>query len=299
MLSRRHLLLTPAALLAMRTAEAAGGKMSLALHQNTSARAGFRASLEGWAKAGITQVELTNALLDEFLKTESLATARRVVTDLGLTPVSGACGVAGLIEPNPDRAAALDRFKQRCQMWATLGIPRIYSTTASTIKPTPDDYKAAANNVREVGDIAQQFRLIGMFEFVRNSPFASTLTTLLSITRAAGHPSVGPLFDCYHFWSGNNKLEDLDSLRPGEIKHVHFQDVPDMPREMLDATTRAIPGDGVTPLGAILRKLAAKGYAGSLSVELFLPRFQQGDPFEVAGEIKRKSEAVMRRARVL
>ena len=96
-----------------------------------------------------------------------------------------------------------------------------------------------------------------------------------------------------------NKLEDLDTLRPGEIKHVHFQDVPDMPREMLDTTTRAIPGDGVSPLTAILRKLAENGYDGSLSVELFLPRFQEGDPYEIAREIKTKSEAVMRRAKVM
>jgi len=39
--------------------------------------------------------------------------------------------------------------------------------------------------------------------------------------------------------------------------------------------------------------------AGPLSVELFLPKFQQGDPFEVAREIRQKSEAVMRQARVI
>ena len=72
-----------------------------------------------------------------------------------------------------------------------------------------------------------------------------------------------------------------------------------MPRELLDNTTRIIPGDGVAPVAQILRKLAAKGYAGSLSVELFLPRFQQGDPFEVAQEIRRKAEPVMRQAGVL
>jgi sugar phosphate isomerase/epimerase len=49
----------------------------------------------------------------------------------------------------------------------------------------------------------------------------------------------------------------------------------------------------------MLRKLADKGYAGALSVELFLPQFQQGDPLAVASEIRRKSEAVMRRARVM
>lgn len=299
MLSRREILLAPAALLALRAGEAAEGKMTLALHQNTSSRAGFRGSLEGWSRAGIKHVEIASNLLDAFLKSDTLATARRLLGDLGLTAVSASCGVGGLIEPNPNRAAALDNFKKRCDMFATLGLTRIYSTTATMIKPAPDDYKTAVDNVREVGEIARQFRLTAMFEFVRQSTFASTLPTLLSITRAAAQPNVGPLFDFYHFWSGNNKLEDMDAIRPGEIKHVHFQDVPDMPREMLDTTTRFIPGDGVSPLNAMLRKLADKGYDGALSVELFLPKFSEGDPFEVAREIKEKSEAVMRRAGVL
>jgi 2-keto-myo-inositol isomerase len=302
MLSRRELLLTPAALLAMRAAEtpvAAAGRMTLAMHQNTSSRAGFRPSLEGWAKAGITQVEITSGLLDQFLSTDSLAAAKRVFADLNVTPVSGACGVTGLLEPNPDRAAAVDAFRARCRQWAELGIPRIYSTTQSTIKPTPDDYKAAAEKVRELAEIAGQHQLTLMFEAVRNSTFIATITSMLSVTREAAQPNAGLLLDFYHFWSGFGKLEDLDTVKPGEIKHVHFQDVPDMPRELLDTTTRLIPGDGVSPLTTILQKLSTRGYAGPLSVELFLPKYSAGDPFEVATEIRRKAEAVMKKARVM
>ena len=291
--------MTPVAAIATRSAFAAAGKMTLAIHQNTSAGAGYRKSLEGWARAGIKQVELTAALLDDFLKTDSLAAANRVLTDLGLTPVSGACGVAGLFEPNPNRATALENLKKRCEMFATLGLKHIYNTTATTQKFTADDYRAAASNVREVGEIAKQFGMIGMAEFVRTSSFISTLPTLLQVTRAADHPNFSPMLDFYHFWSGLGKLEDLDLIRPGEIRHVHFQDVPDMPRELLDSNTRLIPGDGISPLSAILRKLAEKGYDGPLSVELFLPKFQQGDPFEVAREIRQKSESVMRQAQVI
>jgi 4-hydroxyphenylpyruvate dioxygenase len=298
MLSRRAMLMTPLALIAARAASAAG-KMTLAIHQNTSAGAGYRKSLEGWSRAGIKYVEITAALLDEFLKTDSLAAAHRVLTDLGLTPVSGAVGVQGLWEPNPNHAASLEALKKRCEMFAALGLNRIYAPTGTTQKFTEDDYKAGVENMRKVGEIAKQFRMTAMAEFVRASTFISTLPTLLRMTRAAAHPNMAPLLDFYHFWSGNNKLEDLDLLRQGEIGHVHFQDVPDMPRELLDNTTRFIPGDGIAPVERILRKLSDKGYAGSLSVELFLPRFQQGDPFEVAREIRQKAEAVMRQARVL
>ena len=60
MLSRREMLVTPVAMMIAAEASAAG-KMSLAIHQNTSAAAGYRASLEGWARAGIKNVEITAA----------------------------------------------------------------------------------------------------------------------------------------------------------------------------------------------------------------------------------------------
>ena len=299
MLSRRTLLATPLALIATRAVAVAAGKMTLAIHQNTSAGAGYRKSLEGWSRAGIKHVEITAALLDDFLKTDTLAAAGRVLSDLGLTPVCAACGVGGLWEPNPGHAAALEAFKKRCEMFATLGLTRIYSPTGTTQKFTEEDYKAGPENIRQVGEIAKQFRLTVMAEFIRTSSYISTLPTLLKMTRTAAHPNMAILFDFYHFWSGLNKLEDLDLIRPGEIGHVHFQDVPDLPRELLDSTTRIIPGDGIAPLNRMLRKLADKDYAGPLSVELFLPKFQQGDPFEVAREIRQKSEPVMRQARVL
>ena len=299
MLSRRTLLLTPVALMAASRAVSAAGKMKLAIHQNTSSAAGYRKSLEGWAKAGIKHVELTNNLLDEFLKSDSLPAAKRVLTDLGLTPVSSACGVFGLWEPNPKRAAQLDAFKKRCEQFASLGLTKIYSPTPTTEKFTEEDYKRGVANMRENGDIAKQFGMIVMAEAVRTSTFIGTLPTMLKMMREAAHANVAPLLDFYHFWSGLNKLEDLDLIRQGEIGHVHFQDVPDMPRELLDNTTRIIPGDGVAPLNRMLRTLSDKGYSGPLSVELFLPKFQQGDPYEVAREIRTKAEAVMRRARVL
>lgn len=269
---------------------------TLALHQNTSAGAGFRGSLEGWARAGITQVELTNALLDDFLASDTLGAAQRVVSDLGLTCVSGACGVVGLLEDRPERPQAIDAFARRCEQWAALQIPVIYVTTHTTQVPGADAYAAAPAFVHELGTLAQAAGLTVLIEPLRSSPFISTITTMLEVLRAAAHPAAGLLFDCYHFWSGLGKLDDLDAVRPGEIGHVHIQDVPDMPRERLDSFTRIIPGDGVAPLTTILRKVAATGYTGPASVELFMPEFTRADPFTLAAEITAKTEAVLQRA---
>jgi len=296
MVSRRTMLLAPLTPLAISVVR--GSHMTLSVHQNTSAAAGYRKSLEGWGKAGIKNVEITAQLLDDFLKSDSLAAARRVLTDLGLTPVSCACGVQKLWEPNPNHAEAIDSLKRRCEMLATLGLKRFYAPVTATTKFAQDDYAPGVDNMRKVGDVAKQFDMMAMAEFTRASTYIATLGTMLKMVHEAEHPQMRVLFDCYHFWSGQSKFEDLDLIRPGDIGHVHFQDVPDMPRELLDQTTRVIPGDGVTPLVRILRKLSEKGYAGPLSVELFLPRFQQGDPYEVARDIRTKAESVMRQAKV-
>jgi len=300
--SRRNVLLTPlAAPLAaiVPKASAAPGKMVLSIHQTTSQAAGYRKILEGWAKAGIKNVEITDTVLDGFLRTDSIAAAKSVITDNGLTPVSGASVLQDFWNKNAGYPAQLETWKKRCEQFASLGISKIYCPSTTSRNITADDYKTVPDAIREAGDVAKQFNLIAMIEFARSSKLIATLTTSLKMIREAGHPSVHPMLDCYHFWSGMGKLEDLDMLKPGELAHVHFQDTPDIPRELFDQRSRLIPGDGVTPLVAILKKLASKGYDGALSVELFITELQQGDPFEVATQIRTKCEKVMREAGVL
>src|SRR5690242_5858722 len=111
--SRRPLLLSPLSAPLARIVVPApppSGKMSLSIHQNTSRAAGYRKSLEGWAKAGIKNVELTDVMLDDFLKTDTLPAAKKVLTDLGLTPVSSAAVLQDLWIPGPAHAASLETW---------------------------------------------------------------------------------------------------------------------------------------------------------------------------------------------
>lgn len=288
MLPRRTLLQMPLSMSA-----APPPALTLGLHQFTSAGAGYRGSLEGWARAGIRQVEPVSQLLDDFLKTESLATARRVLTDNGLRIVCGATGVTGLWEPNPGFAKNLEAFRHRCEQFAELGAPIVYSPCVTSARFTADDYARGLDQARQVADVAAQANLKVAAEFVRSSTYLAALPTALRLRRDAAHPAFGILFDCYHFWSGPSKMEDLDLIQPGDITHAHLNDTPDLRRELLDLQTRVIPGDGVAPLAAILRKLVARGYAGPITVELFLPQYQQADPETLAAEIKRKAEPLL------
>jgi 2-keto-myo-inositol isomerase len=302
MISRRTLLMgslaAPLAEVAMSQTKPSG-KMVLSIHQNTSRAAGYRKSLEGWAKAGIKYVELTDVLLEEFLKTDTLAAAKSIVSDLGLTPVSAAAVLQDLWIPGPAHAASLETWKRRCEQFSTIGLQKLYCPSTTNRRVTPEDFKATPGCIQEAGEIAKQFKLTAMIEFARTSTHLATLSSTLKVIREANHSNVRPMLDFFHFWSGMSKFEDLDMIRPGEIAHIHFQDILDTPRELMDNNGRVIPGDGSAPIVAILRKLAEKQYSGPLSVELFLMELQQGDPFEVGTRIRQKCEVVMRKAEVL
>ncbi len=302
MLTRRSLLLSPLAVPLARVVgaqTAASGKMLLAIHQNTSRAAGYRASLEGWAKAGIEYVELNDRLLDGFLETDTLAAARRVMTDLGLTPVSAAAALPDIWIPGPARTASLETWRRRCDQFASLGLQKVYSPSITNRRVTADDFAATPDCIRETGEIAREYNLTSMIEFLRTSTHLATLSSSLAVIREAAHPNVRPMLDFFHFWSGLSKFQDLDLLEPGELAHAHFQDLLDTPRELINNDSRLIPGDGIAPVVPIVRKLAEKQYAGALSVELFRAEFVQGDPFQVATEIRQKCEVVRRQAQVL
>ena len=275
------------------------GKMLLSIHQNTSRAAGYRGSLEGWARAGIQYVELNDRLLEAFLENDTLPAAGRVLTDLGLTPVSAAAGLPDIWIPGPARAASLETWRRRCEQFASLGLQKVYSPSITSRRVTADDFAATPDCIRETGAIAREYNLTAMIEFLRTSTHLATLTSSLKVIREAAHPNVRPMLDFFHFWSGLSKFDDLDLLEPGELAHAHFQDLLDTPRELINNDSRLIPGDGMAPVVRIIRKLAEKQYAGALSVELFRAEYVGGDPFQVATEIRRKCEAVMRQAQVL
>ncbi len=278
---------------------ASNGKMLLSIHQNTSRAAGYRGSLEGWAKAGIRYVELNDRVLDEFLENDTLPAARRVLSDLGLTPVSAAANLPDIWIRGPARAASLEMWKKRCEQYSALGLQKIYCASGTRRPVTAEDFAETPECIREIGAITKEFDLTAMIEFTRTSTHLATLTSALKMIREAAHPNVRPMLDFFHFWSGLSKFEDLDLLKPGELAHAHFQDLLDTPRELIDNNSRLIPGDGIAPVVRILQKLAEKQYAGALSVELFREEILTGEPFQVATEIRQKCEAVMRQAQVL
>jgi hypothetical protein len=79
MLNSRQLLMSAVAPAV--PAHAAPPSFQLCMHQTTSAAAGYRNSLEGYARAGIKYVEVVFPQLDPFVTANGIAVARRLLSE--------------------------------------------------------------------------------------------------------------------------------------------------------------------------------------------------------------------------
>lgn len=264
------------------------------LHEATTMTSDFKTAMEAYGKAGFQVVEPWLAKVDEYLAQSSPGEVRRIMKDQGLRPVSAGATPTNIFFPRlPERQQRIDALKKRLELCQELGIPQITSPSAvfqTDVKP--EDFEAAIDLVREVGEIAKSFQIKIALEFIKGSAFLGCLGSVMDLCRKANHPNVRPMLDTFHFYAGVSKLEDLDLLQQGELLHVHINDVPaGVPRELLTDFHRILPGDGIIPLQAILSRLRTKGYNSYVSVELFSRDLWQEDPQVVA----RKALASLKR----
>ena len=107
-----------------------------------------------------------------------------------------------------------------------LGVPRFVIFDYVEATPKRDDHAVAVERLVWVAELARKFGVRIALEFIARSRLLGSLPTALQVIRQSAQPNVGLCLDTFHFHAGVSKVEDLDELRPGEVEHVHFHDVP-------------------------------------------------------------------------
>ena len=85
-----------------------------------------------------------------------------------------------------------------------------------------------------------------------------------------GQGRVG-VIDVFHLALGGSRLDEIDALDGVALPIVHVNDVPRTTLEAATDALRVFPGEGDLPLDAICERLGARGFDGTLSLELFNP----------------------------
>jgi 2-keto-myo-inositol isomerase len=251
------------------------------LNEATTLDAPFEKDCEAYSAAGFKHIELWFAKLrKQGLKSRQVEALLR---QHGLTPVSACASEAGLWRQQGCLESRLPDFERNFEIAQALSVPRYVLFSSVSSRVTQDDYQAAPERFSRVAELAARYKVRIALEFIAGSSLFGSLPSSLKLLRAARQPNAGICLDTFHFFAGVSKFDDLDVLRPGEVEHVHFHDVPgSIPREILVDPNRVPPGQGVIPLKQITAALHRIGYQGNLSTELFGARYQKGDPINVA-----------------
>lgn len=280
--------------------------MQLCLNTSTLANPsdpalGVEAKARLAAAAGCAQIEVWNDELTVWEQSgRDLAELRTIVADAGLSVASVISLRNWQDTDGAEYQAALDDTRRRMAQAAAVGAPRIVATPtiAWEHEPYHFDLERTAERYRVLLELGREFGVVPMMEFLGFVRSVYLLEQAVAIAQLADHPDACVVLDPFHLWRGGSGLRGVGRL-PAELVGIcHFNDAPadDPPRcEQRDAD-RVYPGDGCLPLAAMLRALAANGYDGPLSLELFNPGYWALAPTENLRRGVAKTKAVLAEA---
>ena len=241
----------------------------------------LREKLEAIAAAGFDGVEIFENDLLAFDR--SPAEVRRMVEDLGLevTLFQPFRDFEGL--PEPHRTQAFDRAERKFDLMEQLGAPLVL--VCSSVAPASlGGIDRAAADFRELGERAERRGLRVGYEALAWGRHVNDHRDAWEIVRRADHPNVGLILDSFHTLSRRISSETIRAIPGDKIFIVQLADAPALDMDLLywSRHFRNMPGQGDLPVLEFARAIAATGYDGPLSLEIFNDQFRSGSPRTIA-----------------
>ncbi len=241
----------------------------------------LKEKLEAIAAAGFDGVEIFES---DFLAFDrSAVEVRRMAEDLGLeiTLFQPFRDFEGL--PEPLRSRAFDRAERKFDLMAELGAPLML--VCSSLAPAAlGGIDRAAADFRELGERAALRGLKVGYEALAWGRHLNDHRDAWEVVRRADHPNVGLILDSFHSLSRRISSDSIRAIPGDRIFFVQVADAPAMDMDLLywSRHFRNMPGEGDLPVVDFARAVAATGYAGPLSLEIFNDQFRAGAPRTIA-----------------
>jgi 4-hydroxyphenylpyruvate dioxygenase len=190
--------------------------------------------------------------------------------------------------PEPHRARAFERAERKFDLMGELGTDLML--VCSNVSPLAlGGVDRAAADLRELGERAARRGLRVGYEALAWGRHVGDHRDAWEIVRRADHPSLGLILDSFHTLA---RRIDVDTIRaiPGDrIFIVQLADAPLVDMDLLQWSRhfRTMPGEGDLPVAAFMRAVAATGYCGPLSLEVFNDQFRGASPKSIAVDGRR------------
>lgn len=279
---------------------AATPKFKFGLNTSTirGQKLGIVKDVELAAKAGYDGIEPWMNQLDAYVKEGgNLKDLGKRIKDLGLEVYSAIGFASWIVDDDVQRAQGIEQAKRDMDMVAQIGGTHIAAPPVGATNQTDLNLFKAAERYRSLLEVGRSIGVIPQVEVWGFSKSLSRLgeTTLVAIE--AQHPDACVLPDIYHLYKGGSEFAGLKLMSGLGIHCFHVNDYPaDLPRATIADKNRVYPGDGIAPITDVLRGLAAVGFNGTLSLELFNPDYWAQDPAVVTRTGLEKMKASVQKA---
>ncbi|MBL1421864.1 MAG: sugar phosphate isomerase/epimerase and 4-hydroxyphenylpyruvate domain-containing protein [Alphaproteobacteria bacterium] len=185
--------------------------------------------------------------------------------------------------PEPYRSKAFQRAERKFDIMQELGtdLVLICSSVASAALGGID---RAADDLAELGAIAAKRNLRIGYEALAWGKHVSDHRDAWEIVRRADHPNVGLIVDSFHTLGRQIDPQTIRSIPGDKIFFVQLADAPNIDMDLLywSRHFRNMPGEGDLDVVAFMSAVAATGYEGVLSLEIFNDQFRGGSPKAIA-----------------
>ncbi|MEM7270553.1 MAG: TIM barrel protein [Pseudomonadota bacterium] len=196
--------------------------------------------------------------------------------------------------PEPDRARAFDRAERKFDVMEALGADLML--ICSSVHPKAmGGIDRAADDLRELGERAGARGLRVGYEALAWGAHINDHRDAWEIVRRADHDAVGLIVDSFHTLGRKLSPESIRSIPGDKIFFVQLADAPLIEMDLLywSRHFRNMPGEGDLDVVSFMRAVAATGYDGPLSLEIFNDQFRGGSPRAIARDGQRSLIALM------
>lgn len=222
---------------------------------------------------------------------------RNIAADLGLEIM--AFGPFRDFEgaPESQRTKIFDRAREKLSLMNDLGVKRLL-VCSNTSQDSSGDMSRIANDLNELGDLAQQYDVQVGFEALSWGYHIWDYRKAWEAVQLADHNSVGIVIDNWHIMARDFPLEEIKSIPAEKIVFVQLADAPKMQMELLDWSRhhRCFPGQGDWDMEPFYEALEEIKYDGWISHEIFNDKFRIADPKTIALDGKRSFLPLSKRA---
>jgi 2-keto-myo-inositol isomerase len=224
------------------------------------------------AKAGFAGVELwINDIYEHVGRGGEVRDVENALADTGLVvPWGEAVDV--------EYPIMLDECRRRMELAARFKAPWIVATPPRL----ECDLGQLARRYRDLLRIGRETGIKPTFEYIGFFQSASKLEHAWQVVQEADDPDATLILDAFHTWNSGSSLDLLREIPVERISHYHIDDAdPHKPQGTQTDPDRVMPGDGCIDLQTEVQILKDKGYAGTVSLELFNQELWAKDPAEV------------------